>query len=157
MSKAVFVSLCLLGAKCRYDGRILKDKELISHFVVSRNILAVCPEVLAGLGVPRSPVEIMGLAREFFKGQARIVSREGKDFTSQIKKTCYLILKMAKSWNIKEAILKEYSPLCGVEEVYDGTFKNRLKRGEGLLTFLFRESGIKVYSDLSFRNRGRRI
>ena len=57
----VLVSACLLGENCKYSGGnnlcpgLLKWLEEEGHEAVS-----VCPEVLGGLPVPRTPAEIVG-------------------------------------------------------------------------------------------------
>ena len=53
----ILVSSCLLGMNCKYNGKNnfnakVKELENYHHFI------AVCPEVLGGLGVPRMPSEI---------------------------------------------------------------------------------------------------
>ena len=50
------VSKCLLGERCRYDGRTL-DSTAIQRFLQSRNadIVPVCPECDCGLPCPRPP------------------------------------------------------------------------------------------------------
>ena len=54
----ILVSSCLLGMNCKYNGKNnfnakVKELENYHHFI------AVCPEVLGGLGVPRMPSEIL--------------------------------------------------------------------------------------------------
>ena len=45
------------------------------------------------------------------------------------------------------AILKEFSPSCGVRFVYDGTHTGNKIQGQGVTTKLLRDHGIIVYSD----------
>ena len=58
------ISACLLGQAVRYDGR---HKE---HLLVTRALSAfmtfvpVCPEVEAGMGVPRPPVRLVRVGRK---------------------------------------------------------------------------------------------
>jgi len=55
---AVMVSACLLGEAVRYDG---KDKRhnWISYLANQLELISCCPEVGAGLGVPRPPVQLV--------------------------------------------------------------------------------------------------
>ena len=51
------VSACLLGRNCKYNGGNNYCPEVIA-FVEGREVIEVCPEMLAGLGAPRTPMEI---------------------------------------------------------------------------------------------------
>ena len=49
----ILVSACLIGARCRYDGASKPAKiDREAHA-----LLPVCPEMMAGLGMPRPPIE----------------------------------------------------------------------------------------------------
>ena len=50
-------------------------------------------------------------------------------------------------YGCKEAILKEGSPSCGSNYIYDGTFSGNKIQGEGVTTSLLRKHGIKVISE----------
>ncbi|MFV1998000.1 MAG: DUF523 domain-containing protein [Acidiferrobacterales bacterium] len=56
---SVAVSACLLGESVRYDGRNKFEPRLVDrlrqHFV----LVALCPEVEIGLGVPRKPIRLV--------------------------------------------------------------------------------------------------
>jgi uncharacterized protein YbbK (DUF523 family) len=51
------VSSCLAGCKCTYSG---DDKliKLVKEMVMRNEAIMICPEVLGGLSIPRSPCEI---------------------------------------------------------------------------------------------------
>ena len=53
----VIVSACLLGENCKYNGGN-NYSERIAALLNGKEILPVCPEALAGLGVPREPIEL---------------------------------------------------------------------------------------------------
>ena len=68
------VSACLGGCQVRYDGKDQKDAE-IADLVKQKRAIPVCPEVLGGLSIPRTPAEIVG--GDWFavwQGKARVVS-----------------------------------------------------------------------------------
>jgi len=44
--------------------------------------------------------------------------------------------------------LKERSPSCGVNFIYDGTFSGKVKKGSGVLAYILKENGYKVISEL---------
>ena len=54
----ILVSHCFLGEPCRYDGASRLDRQIIELHRAGHNLIPVCPEVLGGLDVPRSPAEI---------------------------------------------------------------------------------------------------
>ena len=45
------------------------------------------------------------------------------------------------------AILKEKSPSCGVNVIYDGSFSGQHIKGEGVVTTFLRQHGLQVFSE----------
>lgn len=131
------VSACLCGEKTRYDGKVaVSDK--IKKLVDDGKAIMVCPEVLGGLNVPRLPCEIK---------KGRVVNIASDDKTDYFVEGAIKTLETAKKYDIKKAILKEKSPSCGSNYIYDGTFSKTLIHGEGITTRLLRLEGIEVISD----------
>lgn len=130
-------SACLLGIRCRYDGKSKPDKRIIG---LSRKeaLIPVCPEQLGGLSTPRENSEIKG---------KRVITASGKDKTENMKKGAEETLKIAKLFNIKQAILKQKSPSCGCGKIYDGTFSGKIIKGDGVTTALLKKNKIKVISE----------
>ena len=54
----ILVSACLLGENCKYSGGN-NYSEKAAAFVQGHEVIPVCPEVLGGLSVPRTPAEIV--------------------------------------------------------------------------------------------------
>lgn len=131
------VSACLLGLNCKYSGESNTNQDII-NLLESEVLIPVCPEQLGGLNTPRPPCEIVG---------DRVLSEEGCDFTKNFVRGSEEVLKLANLYNIKEAILKESSPSCGSNFIYDGSFTSKKIRGQGLCTKLLIKNGIKVVSD----------
>lgn len=130
-------SACLLGIKCRYDGKNKPDGKVIN--LLKKEILVpVCPEQLGGFPTPREPAEQRG---------DKIVTKSGKDVTESFTRGAEQVLELARLLNIKEAILKQKSPSCGCGKVYDGTFSNRLIEGDGVTAILLKKNGIKVITE----------
>lgn len=141
------VSACLAGINCTYSGKnkICKSIKLL---VDNGDAVAVCPEVMGGLGVPREMAEIKGgTGRGVLRGKAAVVTLSGKDVSSQYLKGAAMALRTAKKYGIRKAILKTNSPACGLGHIHDGTFKHVLRRGDGVLAALFRSNKIKVYTE----------
>ena len=130
----VVVSACLLGENCKYNGGN-NQSEAVAEFVLGREVIPVCPEVLAGLGIPRTPIEICG---------DRVVSRDGADVTQQLEAAVADILQQLKAEDVDCVILKSRSPTCGVRQVYDGSFTGKLVDGAGVLAKALMESGYRV-------------
>lgn len=149
----IIVSACLVGKRCRYNGEDRAHAGVL-RFLRGKNYLAVCPEKLAGWGVPRPPVEFHGGgAMKVAEGKAGIVDDRGRDRTASLLRGVNRALGRAVSSRAREAILKEKSPSCGVEKVYrDG----KLARGEGMFTYWLRRRGIKARSEESFAEGARK-
>jgi uncharacterized protein YbbK (DUF523 family) len=59
---------------------------------------------------------------------------------------------MLKNKKITTVILKEGSPSCGCNIIYDGTFSGVKKKGVGVTTALFHKNKIIVYSEREIEN-----
>ena len=154
MKKAsVIVSACLVGERCRYNGEDRAHPGVI-RFLRGKKYVALCPERLAGWGVPRPAVEFHGGgAKEVADGKARVKDSRGRDRTASLIKGVTRALRRALSLEVGEAVLKEKSPSCGVTKVYRN---GRLTRGEGIFTYWLRQNGVKVRSEESFAKEGQR-
>lgn len=141
----VLVSACLLGAACRYDG---KEKGLvrIRELVATKQVVPICPEAAAGLGIPRPKVELSGGdGAAVWRGEARAVTVEGGEERSEaFKRGARMALEAAERFGARVAILKERSPSCGSREVH---VEGVAVAGEGITASLLREAGIVVLSD----------
>jgi uncharacterized protein YbbK (DUF523 family) len=143
----IIVSACLVGKRCRYNGED-RAHAGVMRFLRNKKVLAVCPEKLAGWGVPRPPVEFHGGgARKVAAGEARIVDDRGRNRTLSLMKGVTRALNRAVSLGATEAVLKEKSPSCGVTQVYrDG----KLTRGAGIFAYALRRRGFHVRSEENF-------
>ena len=133
----ILISACLVGDKCKYDGHT-NYTPLIKDLLEKYELVPFCPEVEGGLPTPRKPSERKG---------DKVVNNAGKDVTRNFQLGAEKALNICKYLNIKIAILKENSPSCGVNQIYDGNFKNKLIKGEGVTTELLRKNGIAVYNE----------
>lgn len=142
----ILVSACLLGVNCKYNGGNNKNEEVM-EFLKDKKFIMVCPEELGGLNTPRIPCEMVGLARDILNNKGKIVNKNGDDVTEKFLKGAYETLKIAKSKNIKKAILKAKSPSCGKGLVYDGTFSKKLVLGNGIVAQILKDDGIEVITE----------
>lgn len=141
----IMVSACLLGKRCKYSGGDNRNEAVIS-FLKDKEYVAVCPEVAAGMPVPRPPVEIR---------KSRVISIEGKDLDEIYREGVRKTLKEAGP--VDMAILKGGSPTCGVHQIYDGTFSGTKIRGMGILASALAAKGIPLYDEKDIEKRNGEI
>jgi len=133
----IAVSACLLGYNCKYNGLNNKNEKVIAlanHY----NLCPICPEVYGELGTPRAPSEIV---------LDKVINKYGKNVTSNFNLGAKLAYEICEIRGIKYAVLKEKSPSCGCGLIYDGSFTGKLVNGDGITAKLFKEKGIKVYTE----------
>ena len=133
----ILVSACLLGQRCRYDG---KDNEQSYFETLNRyfDLVPFCPEVEGGLPTPRPRSEILG---------SQVINEQGKTVTHEFEKGASKALEICKFLGIDKAILKENSPSCGTHMVHDGKFRNKLVKGQGRTAALLCSHGIQVMNE----------
>ena len=128
----ILVSACLLGRNCKYNGGNNHCPAVI-EYVKDHQVIPVCPEVLAGLGTPRVPIEIVN---------GEVMTKDGRSVDHALRQATAQIL--AENPDADCAILKSRSPTCGVKQVYDGTFSGTLRDGAGILAQALMDAGIKT-------------
>lgn len=133
----ILVSACLLGINCKYDGDN-NYHESVKDYLKDKQFVVICPEQLGGLQTPRIPSEIT---------KDKVINKEGIDVTKKFIKGANESLKIAKLYGCKEAILKEGSPSCGSNKIYDGTFTGIKIDGIGITASLLKQEGIKIISE----------
>lgn len=139
----LIVSACLCGIPCRYNGTASAHEQIV-RLAALGEALPVCPECLGGLSIPRAPCELTGAGEKVLDGQARAVTKDGQDLTDAFVQGARLALEIARKHGVTSAILKANSPSCGCGEIYDGTFLNRKRQGDGVTAALFARNGIGV-------------
>lgn len=145
----LLVSACLLGQKVRFDGAD-KDQgdKLLKQLIARDRVVAICPEVAGGLGVPRLPAEIQhGDGAMVLANRAKVLNAAGEEVTEAFVSGARQALALAQEQGIKVAILKARSPSCGNEQIYDGTFSKALRDGQGVTAALLERHGIKVFNE----------
>lgn len=142
----ILVSACLLGENVKYNGGNNLCTLLANHPARGK-MIPVCPEMLGGLGVPREPAEIQGYYLDLYNKQASIQTKSGRDVTKNFTDGAAKAMMKALQHRVKAAILKDGSPSCGVDQIYDGTFSGRKIEGQGAFASLLDEHGIPVYTE----------
>ncbi|RJP56119.1 MAG: DUF523 domain-containing protein [Deltaproteobacteria bacterium] len=139
----IVVSACLVGINCRYDSSSKTKPELLD-LLEKKRAVPVCPEQLGGLPTPRTPAKIQsGDGYDVLKSGARVIDIKGRDVTRQFIKGAIEAFNIAMLVGADKAILKDKSPSCGVNYIWDD---DGLKEGKGVLTALLIDNGIKVSS-----------
>ena len=130
----IMVSACLLGENCKYNGGNNRNDRLLD-FLQEHDVIPVCPEVLGGLPVPRTPAEIV---------DGTVMNRNGISVNEEFHLGAKKALSIAVREQPELIILQSRSPSCGVREIYDGTFTGRLIPGEGVFASMARKAGFTV-------------
>ena len=140
------VSACLLGVKCRHDGKDALERKLIVLFKRG-GLLPVCPEQLGGLPTPREQSRIVGgNGSDVLDRRAKVVMESGRDVTENFIRGAEESLKLARLFKAREAILKSGSPSCGSGKIYGG-LSGGLKKGDGVTAALLKRNGIRVITE----------
>lgn len=133
------VSACLLGERCRYDGRSNRCQALLDLLdAYDVEATPVCPEVEGGLPVPRECSERKG---------PLVVTRGGADVTAAFAAGAAKALERALSSGCSLAVLKARSPSCGKGAVYDGTFTHTQIPGDGVFAAALGAEGVEIYTE----------
>lgn len=130
----ILVSACLLGENCKYNGKN-NYNEAIIEFLKGHEVIAVCPEALGGLSIPRKPAEIV---------RGVVMTEEHISVDREFRKGAAIALKQALDGKVDMAILQSRSPSCGVRQIYDGSFSGKLVEGRGVFAEMLKEAGIKM-------------
>ena len=130
----ILISACLLGENCKYNGGNNYAPQ-VAVCLRGHEVVPVCPELLAGLGVPRTPIEIV---------EGVLLDRNGRNVDGILRSAVKELRSKLSGEGIDLAILQSRSPTCGVNQVYDGTFSGKLIPGMGVFAAALKEMGIRV-------------
>ncbi|MBM3331553.1 DUF523 domain-containing protein [candidate division WOR-3 bacterium] len=104
----VVVSRCLLGERCRYDGKTVSSPA-VRRLGEMVSFVPVCPEMEIGLGVPRDPIRLVRTS-----GGVRLVqARTGRDLTAKLRAFGQRFLA---GLDVDAFLLKSHSPSCAVRD-----------------------------------------
>lgn len=135
----ILISACLLGDKVKYSGSHNLTPPLLSLLErYPTKLIPICPEVMGGLTTPRPPAEKIG---------EKVMTIQGVDVSNAFNQGANLALKQALQHQIAFAILKEKSPSCGSQQIYNGSFNGTLINGEGITTHKLKNYGFTVFSE----------
>lgn len=145
------MSRCLLGEPVRYDGTSKFSPELLNLAADSFELVPICPEVEAGLGVPRPPIQ---LVKQGVLLQLR-ACRQGEDLTHLFQPLVSRFESIL--FGAHGLVLKSRSPSCGVRDTprFD-MFDRPLPPGPGwLLASLGLAADFPVVDELDLLDAGK--
>ena len=130
----IIVSACLAGENCKYNGGNNLNQKMM-EFLLSHEMIKVCPEGLGGLPIPRPSAEIV---------DGQVMNTEGKNVTKEFSLGAQKAFEIVKKENPDLIILQSRSPSCGIKQIYDGTFSGKKIPGHGLFAELCINAGYNV-------------
>ena len=147
----ILVSSCLAGVKCGVEGdnygeypSVLK---LLDYNTVK--LIQFCPEDFS-FGTPREICDIYGGdGFDVLKGDAKVLTTTGKDWTADMIKSSEKMLEIAKENNVELAIMMDVSAACGNHVIYDGNRSHKNKKyqiGMGVCGAQLSKAGYKIIS-----------
>ncbi len=141
--EVVVVSACLVGVRCRYDGKDKADPAAVQRHAGDAELVPLCPEVLAQLGVPRPTINLTA-------DGTRALDASGRDVTAALDGGVRLADLFAGEAGATRALLKERSPSCGVHQVHVSSTAGGdggLRDGEGRFTARLKRRGLPVVTE----------
>ena len=144
----VGVSSCLLGQKVRFDGGHKRDRFVTDVFGPHVEWVPVCPELEAGLGVPRPSMRLVREGREL-----RLLEPDsGTDHTRALERFSTKRVRELLGEDLCGYVLKKDSPSCGMERVRVYSAEGMPERvGRGL----FAEALLAAHPELPVEEEGR--
>ena len=139
LTPRVGISACLMGEQVRYNGGHQRDNFVMDVLAQHAELVPVCPEVEAGMGVPRPVVRVL-------RGETRnalVESPSGVDHTALMDSTLESISDRLSRLDLDGFLLKRGSPTCGISgvKVYAGVERKAqvVARDAGFLTHRLRK------------------
>ena len=125
----VGISACLVGERVRYDGGDKYHQLINDELSPWLDLQVICPEVEAGLGIPRPPVQLVKTQEEI---RALGVEQSDLDVTNALEITAKQ-LSSTQCQAFCAYIVKSRSPSCGAGStpIYDTT-NQQIDNSDGL-------------------------
>jgi uncharacterized protein YbgA (DUF1722 family)/uncharacterized protein YbbK (DUF523 family) len=142
------VSSCLLGQRVRYDGGHKRDAYIDEVLGQWFEWVPVCPEVEAGLGLPRPSMRLVRQGKD-----VRLLEVEsGRDHTRALERVAAQRVRALRSLELCGYLLKKDSPSCGMAKVKVYGPKGMPERsGQGL----FAKTLLRAFPALPVEEEGR--
>ncbi len=128
----IAVSSCLIGQRVRYDGGHKRDRYIVQSLARRFDLVAVCPEVAIGMGVPRAPIHLVGGTRA-----PRAVGVADPSFDVTRKLAVYGQRMARELADVCGYIFKARSPSCGLAGVRITGRRGVARAGRGIYARAF--------------------
>lgn len=106
------IGSCLAGNAVRYNGQTKSPNQYVRGISDNFEMRAFCPEMGAGMGVPRPPIHLVGSETQV---RAVDVDTHSNDFTDKLAGYADTVLQLAPE--LSGYILVKGSPSCGYDRV----------------------------------------
>ncbi len=143
------ISSCLLGEQVRYDGNHQFYPELINKLQALFELTSFCPEVNAGLGVPRPAIQLFKSEQGVYCAE---VEHPEKNVTRLLKTS--FAEKADDFAHLSGFVLKTKSPSCGLSGVKQFSQLGLYRNGRGLFAEFIRQHypDMPVTDEISLNN-----
>ena len=150
----LFISACIEFDACRYDGELIRDKN-VARLLEFIDVIRVCPELSIGMGAPRDAVRLVKRKGEELK---LLSTNKGDDYTDKMIDFTERYVNNLKKKNVDGFIMKAKSPTCGINnvKVYADIGKSHVLSGKnaGMFGSKIKEvfSDVPVETDMRLSN-----
>ncbi|MDI6713107.1 MAG: DUF523 domain-containing protein [Anaerosomatales bacterium] len=148
----VGISACLYDCPVRYNGKRFDAVSSLGREHADFRFMPVCPECMAGFGVPREPIHLTGPGEEVLAGRARVMTRRGRDVTEELVAGAQACVDALSRAGVRVVVLKEESPSCGLFKTKVGNHRERDVRAAGVFGALLTRTGWFLFSDAAFNS-----
>lgn len=107
----VAVSACLLGHAVRYDGQHKYAHLLVKELEHHCQLIALCPEVEIGLGIPRAKIQLTQVGSTI-----KVLKTDEMNVDVATNLATYA-RKFVNQYSLSGMVLQDKSPSCGIGNV----------------------------------------
>jgi uncharacterized protein YbbK (DUF523 family) len=126
------ISACAFSCPVRYNGKALDALAGLGREKSDFEYTPVCPECMAGLGVPRMPIHMTGSGQDVLAGKAKVKNRRGREVTEELIAGSRACLEALERAGVEAVIVREASPSCGVYKARVGKRRQEHIEGSGV-------------------------
>jgi len=146
------ISACIFDCPVRYNGKRFDEVGKLGRERADFSFTPVCPECMAGLGVPREPIHLTGTGQEVLAGEAKVKDRRGRDVTERVVAGARDALGVLERAGVRAVILKEASPSCGLYKARVGMRRRESSLGSGVFGAMLLETDWFLVPDAAFNS-----
>lgn len=149
---SIGISACVYRCPVRYNGKAFDALATIGRERADFSFTPVCPECMAGLGVPRDPIHLTGTGQEVLAGEANVRDRRGHVVTDRVVAGSREAIGVLERAGVRAVIVKEASPTCGVFRARVGKRRQETSLGSGVFGAMLLETGWFLIPDRALAN-----